>query len=94
MMWPFNLIRLPWKKYTEGTPFLTPKEYEEAMITISLPNQRKLLMQVMDELVRQGIYLDKDRQDAAKMMIEIIGDLLKKADAIRKKKEKEQARKQ
>lgn len=85
-------ITLPWKKYRSGSPSLTDSERESALITMSLPPVRTYLMQIMDELVRQGIYLSKEKQEGAKMFIEILGDKLKEADKVREKREKLQAK--
>lgn len=84
------MITFPWKKYRGGSPSLTQKEFEDGMIVLSLPPTRTIIMQIMDELVRQGIYLDHVKQEGAKMMIEILGDKLKEADKIRKKREDQQ----
>lgn len=86
------MITWPWKKYTGGTLSLTQKEFEDGMITLSLPPTRTIIMQIMDELVRQGIYLDQRKQEGAKIMIEILGDKLKEPDKIRKKREDQQRR--
>jgi len=81
------------KRYLADGPLtLTQKEFEDGMISLSLSPVRTIIMQIMDELVRQGIYLTQPKQEGAKLMIEILGDKLKEADKIRKKREDQQRR--
>ncbi len=71
---------------------MTDKEREEAMIILSLPPQRTYLLQMLDEMVRQGIYLSPEKQAGTMFLIELFGDKMKEWDKVRKIREDQHRR--
>ncbi len=65
----------------------TERDTNEARVIMSTEPVRGHLLALIDELVRQGIYLPQVEQEAAKLLIKIIGREIQKGDAYRGKKE-------
>lgn len=61
----------------------TEKQIEDARLLLSSEPVRGHLLSLVDELVRQGIYLPLAKQEGAKLMIELIGTEIEKGDMIR-----------
>ena len=76
---------------------LDEKSVEAALMQLSTEPIHTYLLNLIDELVRQGIYLTKEEQEGAKIFIKILGgemqkgqELIKRRDAERKKMLKEE----
>ncbi len=67
---------------------LSARDKEDALVAIASHPIKPYLVAVIDELVRQGIYLGAVEQEGAKMMIKIMGGELQKGLAIIEKRER------
>ena len=76
---------------------LSARDKEDALMMLASHPVKPYLVALLDELVRQGIYLNWEEQEGAKMMVKILGGELQKgakmieqrerAKRIREKKE-------
>ena len=71
----------------EALRSLSPKDKEDALVMLSSYPVKTYLIGVLDELIRQGIYLSPEKQEGAKLLVEIIGGELQKGYQIIKKRE-------
>lgn len=67
---------------------MTPKNKEDALIMLASYPVKPYLIAMIDELVRQGIYLSWEEQEGAKIMIKILGGELQKGTKLIEQKEK------
>lgn len=71
---------------------LTQGEREEALLLLVEPTVKRYLQAVMDELIRQGIYLDEKKREGAKFTVELLSGELRKGEAIEIRRRKEKSR--
>lgn len=57
---------------------LSQKDKEKALILLAQPPVKTYLMSVIDELVRQGIYLKPNEQEGVKKLVEVLGREIEK----------------
>ena len=55
---------------------LSPRDKEDALTALASHPVKSYLIAMLDELVRQGIYLTWEEQEGAKMMVKILGEKL------------------
>lgn len=67
---------------------LSEKNKEEALMMLASYPIKAYLVALLDELVRQGIYLSANEQEGAKIMVKILGNELEKGKKIIDQKEK------
>ena len=59
------------------------KDTNDARMIMATEPVRGHLLSVVDELVRQGIYLPPEEQEGAKLFIKVIGREIQKGDMLR-----------
>jgi len=67
---------------------LTDSDIEAALLQLSSEPIHSYLLNLIDELVRQGIYLSKEEQEGAKIFIKIVGDEMQRGMELRKKQDR------
>jgi hypothetical protein len=67
---------------------LDQKDIEAALLQLSSEPIHTYLLSLIDELVRQGIYLSKEEQEGAKIFIKLIGDEMQRGMELRKKQDR------
>lgn len=71
----------------EALRTLTEKDKDEARMMLATPPIRAYIIGLVDDLVRQGIYLSQEEQAGAKMLVKIIGGELQRGAELMKLKE-------
>jgi len=71
-----------------GMRTLSPADKELALEILASHPVKPYLIAVIDELVRQGIYLSLEEQEGAKMLVKVIGSHLELGKKLLDKKEK------
>lgn len=66
----------------------TEKDTGEARMLMATDPVRSHLLALVDELIRQGIYLSKEEQEGAKFFVKIIGREIQKGDILANVKKK------
>jgi len=79
---------MQWFRKREIAKKLKPKQIEDALKTLALPPVRDYLVALIDELVRQGIYLSRKEQEGVKFTVKILMEEIGKGDAILKREKK------
>lgn len=67
---------------------LSQEDTERALQLMASPPVKTYLLSLVDELVRQGIYLDEKQREGAKLMVEILGQELEKGTKLLHNKKK------
>lgn len=68
---------------------LSPKDKESALIILASHPVKPYLIAMLDELVRQGIYLPQNEQEGAKLMVKLLGSELEKGRKVIERNEKQ-----
>lgn len=67
---------------------MSEKDKEQAVMMLASHPIKTYLIAMLDELVRQGIYLSWEEQEGAKMMVKILGGELEKGAKLIERQEK------
>ena len=68
---------------------LTEQDIEAALAMLGTEPIHSYLLSLIDELVRQGIYLSPAEQEGAKMFVKLMGGEMQKASELMKKRDRE-----
>ena len=68
---------------------MTTQDKELALITLASHPVKPYLIAMLDELVRQGIYLSREEQEGAKIMVKLLGAELQKGMKIIERNDKQ-----
>mgnify|MGYP001577791021 CR=1 FL=1 len=64
---------------------LKKEDIDAAILQLSSEPMHSYILSLIDELVRQGIYLSKEEQEGAKMFVKILGGELQKGINMKEK---------
>ena len=67
---------------------LSKEDTERALQLMASAPVKTYLLSLVDELVRQGIYLDEKQREGAKFMVELLGSELEKGTKLLHQKKK------
>lgn len=67
---------------------LSTEDRDRALQLMASPPVKTYLLSLIDELVRQGIYLNEKEREGAKMMVELLGQELEKGTKLLHNKKK------
>lgn len=75
-----------------GLKTLSEQDIEDALLQMASEPIHSYLLHLVDELVRQGVYLTQPEQEGAKLLVKILGTELQKAKELVEKKERSKKR--